>query len=85
LAASSEDKKEKLHKATVTEASDSILSFEYDDNNLTCNATSGAPIINEKGEVVGVNLGYKQKDGKLIGIANPSASFKKLIVKAIKK
>jgi hypothetical protein len=78
-------KKQKLYRATVVESSDSILSYEYENNKLTLQATSGAPILNEKGEIVGINLGHKQDGDKLIGIANPCVSFKKMIVKAIFK
>ncbi|WP_010249918.1 trypsin-like peptidase domain-containing protein [Acetivibrio cellulolyticus] len=77
-----EDKK--LHKATVRSASKKMLTFEYEDEGIMITATSGAPILNSKGEVVGINIGGYE-DGKTVtGCANPCTSFKEMIMDALK-
>ncbi len=46
--------------------------------------TSGAPILNELGEVVGINLGGGEYKGRPFGFGNPAGSFTQLISEAIK-
>ena len=73
----------KLHKAKVISASDKSLIFEYEQSDIVLNATSGAPIINSSGEVVGLNIGGGERLGVMNGIANPCTSIKKMIKKAL--
>ncbi len=59
-----------VHKAVVLNAeSGSLMNFLYDVPTMNLNATSGAPIVNDQGEVVGVNWGGYSGDNKLIGIS----------------
>jgi len=73
----------KLHKATVKLASDKMLYFEYEEKDIILMATSGAPIVNASGEVVGLNIGGGEQEGKTIGVANPCTSMLKMIKKAL--
>ncbi|GAE90805.1 hypothetical protein [Acetivibrio straminisolvens] len=57
----------KLHKATVKSVSDEMLIFEYQDKDIILNATSGAPVLNASGEVVGLNIGGGEQFGKKLG------------------
>lgn len=85
LAASlvTETNDKKLHRATVKSASKKMLTFEYEDGGIELRATSGAPILNSKGEVVGINIGGYTEGKKVIGGANPCTSFKKMIIDAL--
>lgn len=73
----------RLHKARVTSASDKSLIFEYEESDIVLNATSGAPIINSSGEVVGLNIGGGEQFGVMKGIANPCTSINKMLKKAL--
>ena len=73
----------KLHKATVKSASNKRLIFEYEEEDIILNATSGAPILNASGEVVGLNIGGGKQYSKTIGVANPCTSIEKMIKKAL--
>lgn len=74
----------KLHKAKVISASNKMLTFEYEENDIVLTATSGAPILNSAGEVVGLNVGGGEQYGKTMGVANPCTSIKKTIKEALK-
>lgn len=75
----------KLHKAKVMASDNTALVIEYDSTELDLTASSGAPILNGSGKVVGINLGSMEEGGKLVGIANPAMSFKPIITKALAK
>lgn len=74
---------QKLHRATIVKATASKLVYRYDINSLNLQGSSGAPIIDRNGEVVGINISKDEKDGELFGLANPSASFTEMIRKAL--
>ncbi|WP_371375277.1 hypothetical protein [Sporomusa aerivorans] len=73
----------KLHKATVLSAADSVIAIQYDNPNLNLIGTSGAPILNKDGKVVGVNIGLRLRNGVPMGLINPSTSFKPMIADAL--
>jgi len=54
----------RLHKAKVKSASNKMLVFEYEEKDIELTATSGAPILNSKGEVVGLNAAGGEQNGK---------------------
>lgn len=67
---------ETMHKATVARSSNDELVYVYDDENINLRATSGAPILNESYQVVGINLaGGDTPDGRVVGWANPYESI----------
>lgn len=74
----------RLHKAKVKSASDKRLTFEYEEKDIELTATSGAPILNSAGEVVGLNVGGGQQYGITIGVANPCTSIRKRLKEALR-
>ncbi len=46
-----------IHKAVVVEKTERSFIFRYKDSSLNLKLTSGAPILNKGGEVVGINIG----------------------------
>jgi len=69
-----------LHSATVTESSGQILEYRYHNRFLDPRATSGAPVLNQSGEVVGLNVtaaGVPIVNWK--GRANPVSSIRHLL------
>jgi Trypsin-like peptidase domain len=58
-----------LHRATLVTVDREWIEFAYDNSSLNLTATSGAPIVDEEGRVVGINIGVKMQGKKLIGLA----------------
>lgn len=65
---------ERLHAAKVVSASATALWYAFDDAEIALRGTSGAPVVNAAGEVVGVNLGAARKNGRRLAYANPGPS-----------
>lgn len=64
---------QRLHQAVVIGLDPhGSLIYQFKDV-ISIQATSGAPVLNAKGEVVGINLGGEGQGGKFYGGANPSA------------
>lgn len=65
-----------LHHATVAKTGDHAMYFLYDAP-FSVRATSGAPIVNARGEVVGVNFGggFSEDLGKMVGVATSWAAL----------
>lgn len=67
-----------LHPATCYGFRDGEVGFKYDDRDLDLRGTSGAPILNGAGEVVGINIGsFKSDKGlrPLLGSATLVSKF----------
>ena len=84
LAASVIGSDARLHAATVVEVKPTFLFIAYAGAPLDLTATSGAPIVNAKGEVVGINLGGGLDNGKTIGAAGPVSAIRKNLAEAMK-
>lgn len=76
---------QKLYKARVDYSKDDMIIYAFEDKTISLQATSGAPILNADGEVVGINIGSVNQNGELLGAANPCTSFKKMLENALKK
>jgi hypothetical protein len=72
LAGKSKD--QHLHHARVFVSESSLLAYEFDDVTLQIRATSGAPVVNARGEVVGLNVGGGLFEGSMVGNAHPVES-----------
>jgi hypothetical protein len=68
-----------LHHAVVRSSTDQALQYAFDNVGLNLQGTSGAPVVNAAGEVVGTNLGGGTLPGKLIGVGNSLASLRALL------
>jgi len=64
----------KLYSATVVASDEKRLDYGFDQRAVRFRGTSGAPILDAKGDVVAVNVGGGVEDGKSIGIGNPTPS-----------
>ncbi|MDQ8036180.1 MAG: serine protease [Pedobacter sp.] len=58
-----------MHKGTVTGNKAGLLEFAYEGGGISLQATSGAPVINESGEVVGIHVGARGSLGQMTGLA----------------
>jgi hypothetical protein len=66
------DSEDLLHPAIVMSFDEDVLSYVFLNKNLNLRATSGAPVLNEAYEVIGVNLaGGTSPEGHVMGYANP--------------
>lgn len=71
-----------LHKARVEVSDDHELIYKFENINIELQATSGAPVLNEGFQVVGVNLaGGDSIWGGVFGVANPAATIIKHLPK----
>jgi len=66
-----------LFKATVVEITDRSMVFFYDDLSEKPKYTSGAPIVNHKGEVAGIIVGSGKLNNQKIGHANHVGNIRK--------
>jgi hypothetical protein len=80
-----ENPRKMLHKCRVVESGERELVYEYENPNLNLTATSGAPIINSDGRVVGINVRIERQADRLLGRANPSASVRQMLKEALNK
>ncbi|WP_185234967.1 S1 family peptidase [Teredinibacter franksiae] len=72
-----------LHKAVVVEYDKNWISYQFADSGLTLNGTSGAAILNSRGQVVGINLSGGKQEGKLYGYGNPLVSIQSIFKKYV--
>lgn len=61
----------RVFSAKVLQADDKWLFYRFDDSALDLTGTPGAPLLNDKGEIVGMQLGGGKNDEGLIGAACP--------------
>lgn len=73
----------KFYHGHVLSVSEVELKYVLDDPELELGGTSGAPILNEQGEVVGINAGGAKFAGTLVGYANPASAFEPKIAEAL--
>ena len=69
---------QRLHHAKVLgiHSGENVL-YQYDNPKLSKQATSGAPIVDQTGKLVAINLGGFEDEGHVIGVGNPVARFRK--------
>lgn len=70
--------------AQVVTAKPEMLAYRFFKRGVRLQATSGAPVVNAKGEVVALNTGG-MSGTVVVGIGNPAASIRTLLTKARKK
>ena len=72
----------KLLPGTVIRSSDTELVYLFESSVFDAAGTSGAPILNSDGKVVGMNVGGTESNGKQYGFANPAAAIRKELATA---
>ncbi|QRK11123.1 trypsin-like peptidase domain-containing protein [Archangium violaceum] len=73
-----------LHEARVDSSTATRLNYHFADPTLSLRATSGAPVLNARGEVVGINLGGgNDGEDSLWGAANPTESVRAQLARAL--
>lgn len=73
----------RVHEAKVVQVDKSWLIYEYVEPGLNLVATSGAPVLDKEGKVVGINLGGGQDQGHLYGSAAPVDAFRSMVTAAL--
>jgi hypothetical protein len=73
-----------LHAATVIGAQNGAMLFSYDDPKIDLDATSGAPLVDATGKVVGLNLGggFDPESKAVVGVADDLEVISKALVAA---
>lgn len=71
-----------VHGATVEGVDAGFLVYRFDNRSLEIIATSGAPVLNAKHEVVAVNAGGGEIDGAMIGVGTPTYKFYEPLARA---
>ncbi|MDQ1351501.1 MAG: ZZ-type protein [Acidobacteriota bacterium] len=66
-----------LFKAVVVESTDRTLVFKYEDPGEKAKYTSGSPVLNKNGEIVGISVGGGEYKGTLLGHANHVGNIRK--------
>ncbi|HWO09020.1 MAG TPA: hypothetical protein VNN80_06055 [Polyangiaceae bacterium] len=74
---------ELMHPARVYYAADKALSYKFDSADLELRATSGAPVVNGKGQIVALNLGGGNNQGELFGFGIPVTSLRHALSEAL--
>lgn len=69
---------QKIYDGTIVKSDDTSIYYKLNYTG-SYNGSSGAPIVNENGQVVGMNLGSTDIEGQKIGIGHKSKHFIKLI------
>lgn len=64
-----------LHRGRVLEISPRSLIYVPDNPTIELGGTSGAPVLNEQGKVVGINAGGGKFDDGMHACANPLNAF----------
>lgn len=71
--------------AMVINATTNELDYAFEDKTVQLRGTSGAPVLNGAAEVVAINIGGNEHQGRLIGYGNPLPSILKNLALAAPK
>ncbi|WP_437606774.1 trypsin-like peptidase domain-containing protein [Sorangium sp. So ce834] len=67
---------QRLHRARVVHSRPTLLAYQFEDTTLELRATSGAPVVNAGGEVVGLQVSGGPEGDILWGNAHPVESVR---------
>jgi len=68
-----------VHHGTVVALEGDWLTYRLDDAGLQLRGTSGAPVVDRSGRVVGLNVAGGAKAGKVHGVAQSAASVRRTL------
>ena len=72
-----------VHSAIVVGVDDGWLLYRFDEPNLQLQATSGAPVVDDSGNVIAVHAGGSEQNGQMIGIGTSVNKFYTSILGAL--
>lgn len=75
----------KLHRCEAAYVGDSILMLAFPDTTLDLGRNAGAPVLNSRGEVVGMLSYSAVRDGKLRGYCNPASGLRRALIDAARQ
>jgi hypothetical protein len=75
---------QRLFKAVVVEITDRSMVFKYENLEKELKYTSGAPVVNKEGEVVGINVGGGKFKEQKVGHANHVENIRRHLNEAVK-
>jgi len=67
-----------LHRATVIESTDDRLEYRFGDR-ISLSGASGAPILNQSGEIVGLHVMSRVEGKHRVGTGNTAVSIRSLV------
>lgn len=70
------------HHGVVTYAGADALQYKLDNASLSIRATSGAPVVDAAGDVVGINLAGGLKNGSFLALADSLAALRSALAPA---
>lgn len=73
----------RTHRGNVVSVNKNEIKVKYDNSKLAFSGTSGSPILNENGEVIGINTGKSIENGVVLGYANPAIEAYGLVRRAL--
>lgn len=68
--------------AIVQVSNETELVYAFVAKDIALAGTSGAPVLNQAGEVVALNVGGGESQGSILGMGNPAKSILKLLARA---
>ncbi|MEI7688462.1 MAG: trypsin-like peptidase domain-containing protein, partial [Planctomycetota bacterium] len=78
------DPNQRTYRAKVSDVNAKSITYTFD-SALRLPGTSGAPLLNAAGEVVGIHLGGRTTGNVTTGIANPVSAFRTALIDAAKR
>jgi hypothetical protein len=74
----------RLYKAVVKAVAPEYIEYVFDEPNIELGGTSGGPVLDEQGRVIGINAAASRIDHELHGYANPSVNVIAAIEEVLK-
>lgn len=73
-----------VHRGSLVEVWENLIKCKFDDGNLVMRGASGAPYINDAGDVVGLHTGSFKEPGNVAGCILPVEAIRKAVESAMK-